>query len=283
MPASGPVSSRGEKSQAMPSASNKHSLISQQSMPLTRCRSIAEPLKTLRSSTKEESSLIKPQKIISEISSSGDICEENVEEFKESRKSVSSVFKERLANWRKQISKKMVFADQLDMRDPQMVSEFASDIYANMRKEEKEHVVKHDYLQTVQVSTEVKDTSRAFLVEWIIDVHRKFRLLPETLYVTVFLIDRYLSEKQIKKSQLHILGVTSLLISTKYEEIYPPELKDLLSVSENKFTRDQVLAMEMDMLLTLQFQVTSPSAYRFLERFRKLSTVANDDKVFFFA
>lgn len=92
-----------------------------------------------------------------------------------------------------------------------------------------------DYLSKIQLPTEVKDTSRAFLVEWIIDVHRKFRLMPETLYVTVYLIDRYLSLKQIKKSQLHILGVTALLIATKYEEIYPPDLKDLLQVSENKF------------------------------------------------
>ena len=125
-----------------------------------------------------------------------------------------------------------------------MVAELATDIYRNMRKTERALKVDPDYLAKVQLSTEVKDTSRAFLIEWIIDVHRKFRLLPETLYVTVFLIDRFLSLKQIKKSQLHILGVTSLLISTKYEEIYPPDLKDLLSVSENKFSRAEVLAME---------------------------------------
>ena len=125
-----------------------------------------------------------------------------------------------------------------------MVSEFATDIYTTMKVQEKLFKVEANYLQKVQLVTEVKDTSRAFLVEWIIDVHRKFRLLPETLYVTVFLIDRFLSLKQIKKSQLHILGVTSLLISTKYEEIYPPDLKDLLSVSENKFSRAEVLAME---------------------------------------
>ena len=107
--------------------------------------------------------------------------------------------------------------------------------------------------------------------------------MPETLYVTVFLIDRFLSLKQIKKSQLHILGVTSLLISTKYEEIYPPELKDLLSVSENKFSRAEVLKMEREMLITLQFDVTTPSAYRFLERFRKLAITLNDDKVFYLA
>lgn len=67
------------------------------------------------------------------------------------------------------------------------------------------------------------------------------------------------------------------MISTKYEEIYPPNLDDLLSVSENKFTRDEVLKMEMDMLVTLQFNITTPSAYRFLERFRKISSVATED------
>lgn len=177
----------------------------------------------------------------------------------------------------------MTFSDQLDLRNPQMVSEFATDIYNTMRRQEKKFAVEAGYLSKVQLPTEVKDTSRAFLVEWIIDVHRKFRLLPETLYVTVFLIDRFLSLKQIKKSQLHILGVTALLISTKYEEIYPPDLKDLLSVSENKFSRAEVLAMEQDMLKTLSFDITAPTAYRFLERFRKLSSVANDDKIFFFA
>lgn len=94
----------------------------------------------------------------------------------------------------------MVFADQLDLRDPQMVSEFACDIYKNMKVIEVQDAVDPNYLTKVQLPTEVKDTSRAFLVEWIIDVHRKFRLLPETLYVTVLLIDRYLSTKQIKKS-----------------------------------------------------------------------------------
>ena len=46
---------------------------------------------------------------------------------------------------------------------------------------------------------------------------------------------------KIKKPQLHILGVAAILIATKYEEIYPPELKDLLQISENKFTKEEVL------------------------------------------
>lgn len=77
------------------------------------------------------------------------------------------------------------------MRDPQSVAEFAQEIYDSMKEMEKFYTIDCDYLTKVQ--TEIKDTSRAFLIEWIIDVHRKFRLMPETLYVAVNIIDRYMS------------------------------------------------------------------------------------------
>ena len=121
------------------------------------------------------------------------------------------------------------------------------------------------------------------MIEWIIDVHRKFRLKPETLYVTVHVIDQFLSKKKIHKNQLHLLGVATLLISSKYEEIYPPDLRDLLAISENKFNRDQVIAMEKEILNTLGFKITAPSAYRFLERFKRLSKVYADKEVFCYA
>ena len=91
-------------------------------------------------------------------------------------------------------------------------------------------------------------------MEWIIDVHRKFRLVPEALYVMQHVVDQYMSRKKIQKSQLHLLGVATLLIGSKYEEIYPPELRDLLQVSENKFSRDMVLQMELDIFTTIQFK-----------------------------
>ena len=123
------------------------------------------------------------------------VSEITISEATDKKKSVSELFKQRLAAFRKQMSKKMNFCDALDIRNPQLASEFASDIYVNMRSEEARLKISPTFLKEVQVSTEVKDTSRAFLVEWIIDVHRKFRLVPETLYVTVFLIDRFLSLK----------------------------------------------------------------------------------------
>lgn len=112
----------------------------------------------------------------------------------------NEVYKERLAQYKKNLAKDLGFFDSLEMRNPQMVAEQAQEIYTTMREQEMLLKIDPDYLTKMQVPTEVKDTSRAFLVEWIIDVHRKFRLMPETLYVTVFLIDRFLSLKQIKKN-----------------------------------------------------------------------------------
>ena len=133
------------------------------------------------------------------------------------------------------------------------------------------------------MQTEIKDTSRAFLIEWVIDVHRKFRLQPETLYVCVHIIDQYMSRKLIHKSQLHLLGVTTILIAAKYEEIYPPKLGEFLQVSENKFSEQAVLKMEKEVLQALEFRITIPSALRFLQRYKRLSPVLNDDEVFFYA
>jgi hypothetical protein len=80
-----------------------------------------------------------------------------------------------------------------------------------------------------------------------------------------------------------LLGVTALLIATKYEEIYPPELKELLNISDNKFTKQDVLKLEYDIIRTLDFNFFAPTSYRFLERFRKISNTASDDQIFFFA
>ena len=110
-------------------------------------------------------------------------------------KSVSEIFKERVAAWKKRMMRDMTLADKLDFRDPQNVSEFSQEIYLNMLNGEDACMVDPGYLSKVQ--TEIKDTSRAFLIEWIIDVHRKFRLLPEALYVTTFIIDKYMSMQKI--------------------------------------------------------------------------------------
>jgi hypothetical protein len=100
---------------------------------------------------------------------------------------VKKQFRDRMRQYRRQSKKEMPMSDQLDFADPQNVSEFQQAAYENMRLAEVDTMFDCDYISKVQ--TELRDTSRAFLLEWIIDVHRKFRLVPEALYVTQFILD----------------------------------------------------------------------------------------------
>ena len=77
---------------------------------------------------------------------------------------------------------------------------------------------------SIKKQTEINGKMRAILVDWLVEVHLKFKLVPETLYLTVWLIDKYLEKEQVTRSALQLLGVTAMLVASKYEEIYAPEV-----------------------------------------------------------
>lgn len=119
---------------------------------------------------------------------------------------------------------------------------------------------------------EISDRYRQYLVDWLAELHYKFKMWPETLFVTVGIIDKTLIKWQnFRKTDLQCLGITALHIAGKYEEIYPPELKTVLQVIDNAVTRDQVCNLEADILQTLDFDMVWPSILRFMQRYACIS------------
>lgn len=108
---------------------------------------------------------------------------------------------------------------------------------------------------------------RAILIDWLVEVHMKFRLVPETLHLAVNIVDRYLATVEIPRETLQLVGVTALFLASKYEEIYPPELKDCVVVAQRAYTSQDFLDMEADMLSELSFNLTVPTGHPFLQRF----------------
>lgn len=108
---------------------------------------------------------------------------------------------------------------------------------------------------------------RSILVDWLVEVHMKFRLVPETLYLSVNILDRYLTLVQVERRKLQLVGVTSLLLACKYEEIYPPEVRDCVYITDRAYTRQDVIDMEQHIIQTLGFRLTVATAYPFLLRF----------------
>ncbi|KAL6965562.1 hypothetical protein U1Q18_036614 [Sarracenia purpurea var. burkii] len=112
---------------------------------------------------------------------------------------------------------------------------------------------------------------------WIMEVHLKFDLMQETLYLTITLLDRYLSLVTIKKNELQLVGLTALLLASKYEDFWHPRVLDLISISAESYTRDQMLRMEKAILKKLKFRLNAPTPYVFMLKF--LRAALSDTKL----
>ncbi|XWS33944.1 hypothetical protein CRYUN_Cryun22dG0126300 [Craigia yunnanensis] len=101
------------------------------------------------------------------------------------------------------------------------------------------------------------------------EVHDKFDLMGETLFLTVNLIDRFLSQQTVVRKKLQLVGLVAMLLACKYEEVSVPVVGDLILISDKAYSRKEVLQMERLMLNTLQFNMSFPTPYVFMRRFLK--------------
>ncbi|CAD8134544.1 unnamed protein product [Paramecium pentaurelia] len=160
--------------------------------------------------------------------------------------------------------------DQQIIKDPQFTPLYNQEIFQYLLSQEQKYLVSNNYMNEQQ-QPDLNARMRSILVDWLVDVHLKFKLRDETLYVTSYLIDRFLNIQKTTRQQLQLVGVASLFIACKYEEIYPPELKDFVYITDNAYTKYDVLDMEGQILQALDFSITQPSSYCFLQRFGRIA------------
>ncbi|KAL3634156.1 putative cyclin-A3-1 [Castilleja foliolosa] len=155
--------------------------------------------------------------------------------------------------------------------DPQMCEAYVSDIYEylhNMEMEAKRRPLS-DYLEKVQ--KDINASMRGVLVDWLVEVAEEYKLLSDTLYLTVSYIDRFLSTNVISRKKLQLLGVSSMLIASKYEEISPPHVEDFCYITDNTYTKEEVVKMEADVLKSLKFEIGNPTVKTFLRKFTRIA------------
>jgi cyclin B len=160
--------------------------------------------------------------------------------------------------------------DMPDVHNPQAVIPYLHDIHRHYREAEAINLASGTYMSK---QTDINEKMRAILIDWLIEVHLKFKLMIETLYLTVNLIDRFLEKETITRNKLQLVGVTAMFLASKYEEIYAPECRDFVYISDKAYTREQILAMEGAVLAKLNFQLTTPNTYVFLKRFSKVAGI----------
>jgi hypothetical protein len=150
-------------------------------------------------------------------------------------------------------------------------TDYVTDIYQRLFNVEPDFQVS----PCMENQPELSSSMRSILVDWLVEVHTKFRLIPETLYLCVNIIDRYLSQVETVRKRLQLVGITAMLIASKYEEIYPPEIRDCVCITDNAYSRQDILAMEASILRILEFKISAPTAYPFCNRYLQILDIVS--------
>ena len=156
--------------------------------------------------------------------------------------------------------------------------EYLNEIYTNLLLDEKEINIKPN-MKYMNDQKDINVQMRAILIDWLIEVHYRFKLKNETLFQTVWIIDTYLSYRQITRAKLQLLGIASLLISCKSQEIYYPQIKEFINITDGAYVKNELIEMENNVLKILNFNIVSPTSNDF---YNIISKAFNFDKKQFY-
>ncbi|KAJ1521101.1 hypothetical protein ONE63_002803 [Megalurothrips usitatus] len=144
------------------------------------------------------------------------------------------------------------------------MDEYRDDIYDYLLEAETKHRPKPNYMRR---QPDITYTMRTILVEWMVEVAEEYRLQTETLYLAVSYIDRFLSLMSVVRAKLQLVGTAAMFIAAKYEEIYPPDVGEFVYITDDTYTKRQVLRMEHLILKVLAFDISSPTPLVFVTNY----------------
>ncbi|XP_037531528.1 cyclin-A2 [Nematolebias whitei] len=139
--------------------------------------------------------------------------------------------------------------------------EYAAEIHKYLREMEMKTRPKAGYMKKQH---DITNSMRAILVDWLVEVGEEYKLQNETLYLAVNYIDRFLSSMSVLRGKLQLVGTAAMLLASKFEEIYPPEVAEFVYITDDTYTKKQVLKMEHLVLKVLSFDMAAPTINQFL-------------------
>ncbi|KAJ6619684.1 cyclin-like protein [Mycena sp. CBHHK59/15] len=145
------------------------------------------------------------------------------------------------------------FQDDVDIFDTTMVSEYSEEIFEYMSELEDKMMPAADYMDH---QNEITWAMRQTLIDWLLQVHLRYHMLPETLWIAVNIVDRFLTHRTVSLIKLQLVGVTAMFVAAKYEEILAPSVEEFVYMTENGYNKEEILKGERIVLQTLEFRIS---------------------------
>ncbi|KAL8825034.1 MAG: hypothetical protein Q9170_007955 [Blastenia crenularia] len=156
--------------------------------------------------------------------------------------------------------------DAEDYGDPLMMSEYVVEIFEYLKELEEPTMPNPDYMEHQDY---LEWHLRGVLVDWLIEVHTRFHLLPETIFLAINIIDRFLSARVVELEKLQLVGITAMFIASKYEEVLSPHVQNFKHVADDGFSEEEILKAERFVLAALNYDLSYPNPMNFLRRISK--------------
>ena len=159
-----------------------------------------------------------------------------------------------------------------------ITNEYLIDILNDYKSTTKNFIINENYMNN---QIDINKKMRKILINWLIEVHLKFKLKENTLFLSINLIDNFLSKNNnLNRKFLQLVGISSLLIASKYEEIFPPKINDFIFICDNAYNKNEILNMEKLILNSIDFNINFPTIFNFFEIYNQFFIF--DKKIYFF-
>ncbi|KAI4138199.1 MAG: hypothetical protein L6R39_006914 [Caloplaca ligustica] len=156
--------------------------------------------------------------------------------------------------------------DAEDIDDPLMVAEYVVEIFDYLKEIEEATMPNADYMEHQE---HLEWHLRGVLVDWLIEVHTRFHLLPETIFLAINIIDRFLSARIVELEKLQLVGITAMVIASNYEDVLSPHVQNFKHVADDGFSEEEILKAERFVLAALNYDLSYPNPMNFLRRISK--------------
>lgn len=154
-------------------------------------------------------------------------------------------------------------------------AEYADAIFESLSNNERMYQVRLDYFRDVQ--EDINPAMRSILVDWLFDAADEMEFERETVHLAVNYLDRFLELCCVRRNQLQLVGVCCFLLAAKFEEKSPPDVKEIVWLCCDTYTREQVIRMESIIINSLEFRLAVATRLPFLHRLSSIQ--ARDDRV----
>ena len=195
------------------------------------------------------------------------IKEEKENDITQTRKTMIN-FNDQNAITKGAVNKNKNKEEKIEIKDyfHALVDDYGDDIFKYLKKNEKINVCDYSNKDIFKLQDKkyYNEKNRSIIYHWLVKNNHKWKLKDDTIYMAMNIMDRYISQYKSKNLEFQLIAISSYLIASKYEDIYPPYIDELCQICNYIYSNDDIIKKEYEILSGLNFDVLYNSSYKFL-------------------